>query len=74
MPKALKSEPVAIAGFVNTALALVLAFGVKLSTAQVGQIVATVNAFLALVVRQAVTPQAAPPAPQAPPAAPPPAA
>jgi hypothetical protein len=67
-----KSEPAAIAGAVQAALGLLLAFGVRLSTEQVGAVMAVVAAVLALVVRQSVTPVAS--APQAggqpPPAAP----
>ena len=67
MLKFIQREPVAISGFVSTVLALVLAFGVKVTTGQIGATMAAVNAFLALLVRGAVTP--APPAPPAPPAA-----
>lgn len=54
--KLLKSEPVAFAGLINTVLALLIAFGTHLSTDQVGTIMAVVNAVLAIIVRQSVTP------------------
>jgi hypothetical protein len=64
----IKSEPAAIAGAVQAALGLLLAFGVRLSTEQVGAVMAVVAAVLALAVRQSVTPVAKPAA--APPPAP----
>lgn len=54
--KLLKLEPAVIAGLVSAVLALFIAFGVDLSQEQVGTIMAVVSAVLALVVRQAVTP------------------
>jgi hypothetical protein len=56
MLKFLQSEPVAVSGFVSTVLALVLAFGVHVTTGQIGATLAAVNAFLALLVRGGVTP------------------
>lgn len=49
-------EPAAVLAAVQSALALMLAFGVKLSTEQVGTIVAVTSAILGLVVRSQVTP------------------
>lgn len=51
-----KREPALILGFVQTVLALVLAFGVELDTEQVGAILAVTAAVLAVVTRQQVTP------------------
>lgn len=51
-----KREPALFYGLVNTVLALVLAFGVDLSTEQTGAILAVTSAVLALVTRRAVTP------------------
>lgn len=51
-----KREPALFYGLVNTLLALVLAFGVKLSTEQTGAILAATSAVLALVTRSQVTP------------------
>lgn len=49
-------EPALILGLVQTVLALVLAFGVELSTEQTGTILAVTAAFLAVVTRSKVTP------------------
>lgn len=49
-------EPVLTVGFVQTVLALVLAFGVTLTTTQTAAILAVSAAGLALVTRQRVTP------------------
>lgn len=54
----LKSEPALVAGVVAAVLALVVSFGVHLSTEQVGAIMAVVSAVLAIIVRQKVTPNA----------------
>lgn len=56
----LKSEPAAIAGAIEAVLALVIAFGIKLSVDQVGAIMAVVTAVLAVFVRQSVTPTKGP--------------
>ncbi len=58
--KPLKSEPAAIAGAIEAILALVIAFGIKLSVDQVGAIMAVVTAVLAVLVRQSVTPTKGP--------------
>jgi hypothetical protein len=50
------TEPTLVVGFVQTVLVLLLAFGVDLTTEQVGAILAVVTAGLALVVRHKVTP------------------
>jgi hypothetical protein len=49
-------EPAAVLAAVQSALALMLAFGVRLSTEQVGTIVAVTSAVLGLIVRSQVTP------------------
>lgn len=51
-----KNEPVLISGFIATVLALFLAFGVNLSTDQIGAIMAVVTAGLAIAARMFVTP------------------
>lgn len=51
-----KREPALFYGLVNTILALVLAFGVDLTTEQTGAILAVTSALLALVTRSQVTP------------------
>lgn len=51
-----KREPALFYGLVNTNLALVLAFGVDLTTEQTGAILAVTSALLALVTRSQVTP------------------
>lgn len=53
-------EPALIAGLVNAVLALLITFGMHLTNEQVGAIMAVVNIALALLVRQNVTPTAAP--------------
>lgn len=52
----IKAEPALVAGVLQALLALLLAFGVPLSSEQVGAIVALSAAILAVVVRQRVTP------------------
>jgi len=60
----IKSEPALVAGFIQAALALVIAFGVDVSQEQVGAILAITAAALALAVRSQVTPTVSlPPAP-----------
>lgn len=54
----IKSEPVLVYGLVQALLGLGLAFGLKLSTEQVGAILAVTASALALLVRRAVTPTA----------------
>ena len=49
-------EPAMWYGLVNAAIALLLAFGIKLDEAQIGAILAVVNIILALATRQAVVP------------------
>ena len=49
-------EPALILAFLQTVLALVLAFGLNLSEEQVGAILAASAAFLGLVTRSQVTP------------------
>lgn len=49
-------EPVLVYGLVQTILALVLAFGVDLDTAETGAILAVTAAVLALITRSKVTP------------------
>lgn len=51
-----KREPALFLGLVQTVLALVLAFGVDLSTQQTGAILAVTAAVLALITRSRVTP------------------
>jgi hypothetical protein len=51
-----KREPALILGFVQTVLALALAFGVDLTVEQTGEVLAVSAAFLAVVTRQVVTP------------------
>ena len=48
-------EPAIILGLVNTALALILSFGVSLSADQIGAILAFSSALIALITRQVVT-------------------
>jgi uncharacterized membrane protein YphA (DoxX/SURF4 family) len=52
----IKNEPAVVAGVVQALLGLLLAFGVNLSTEQVGAVMAVTAALLALVVRSQVTP------------------
>lgn len=54
-------EPVLIIGLVNTLLALAVGFGLDLSTEKQALIVAGVNAVLAFVARQQVSPTATTP-------------
>jgi hypothetical protein len=49
-------EPALVLGLVQTVLALLLAFGVDLTTEQVGAVLAVSAALLSLVVRRKVTP------------------
>lgn len=51
----LKSEPVAIAGFISILINLALSFGLQLTQDQVSLINALVVAALAIIVRQNVT-------------------
>jgi hypothetical protein len=51
-------EPALFYGLVNTVLALILAFGVDLSTEQTGAILAATSAVLAVITRSKVTPAA----------------
>lgn len=51
-----KREPALFYGLVNSVLALILAFGVDLSTEQTGAILAVTSAVLAVVTRSKVTP------------------
>jgi hypothetical protein len=53
-------EPAAIAAFVQAILALAVGFGLDLSTEQMGLLMAVVTLGLGLIVRQVVTPIAAP--------------
>jgi hypothetical protein len=50
-----KAEPAAILGALQAILALVIAFGLDLSTGQVGAVLAASAAVLALVTRSQVT-------------------
>jgi uncharacterized membrane protein YphA (DoxX/SURF4 family) len=52
----IKSEPAIVSGVIQALLGLLLAFGVDLSTEQVGAVMAVTAALLALVVRSQVTP------------------
>ena len=54
----IKSEPAVVIGLVQAFLALALAFGLDLSTEQIGAILAVAAAGLSLVVRSRVTPTA----------------
>lgn len=56
MVEKIRNEPALVAGFLQALLALLLAFGVPLSDAQVGSILALSAAALAFVVRRKVTP------------------
>jgi hypothetical protein len=53
-------EPAAIAAFIQAILALGVGFGLSLSTEQMGLLMAVVTIGLGLLVRQVVTPLAAP--------------
>lgn len=52
----MKTEPVLILGAVQTAIALVVSFGLDLTAEQVGAIVAFSAAVLSVVARRKVTP------------------
>lgn len=52
----IRKEPVLVSGFVQAVLGLLLAFGVQLSLAQTGAILAVTAAGLAFVARSQVTP------------------
>lgn len=52
----IRNEPALVSGFVQTILALVVAFGLNLSTEQTAAILAVTAAGLALFVRSKVTP------------------
>jgi uncharacterized membrane protein (UPF0136 family) len=52
----IKSEPALVAGIVQAVVALAVAFGLPLTDAQQGTILALSAAILALFVRQRVTP------------------
>jgi hypothetical protein len=54
----IKREPALVTGFVSSVIALVVAFGLHLSTGQVGAIMAVVGAALAFVTRSKVSPVA----------------
>lgn len=54
----IKQEPALVVGLVQATLALLLAFGVGLSSDQMAAILAVTSAVLALVVRSKVTPVA----------------
>lgn len=51
-----KREPALFYGLVNTVLALILAFGVDLTTEQTGAILAVTSALLAIITRSQVSP------------------
>ena len=53
-----KREPALILGLVGAVIALVIAFGLELSSEQVGGIMAGTSALLAVVTRSQVTPVA----------------
>lgn len=54
MRRLLTAEPALLIGAIQATLALAVAFGLELSAEQVGAIVATTGAVMALVTRQAV--------------------
>jgi hypothetical protein len=54
----IKREPALVAGLVAATIALLAAFGLPLTSEQVGAILALTNAVLALLVRKVVTPLA----------------
>lgn len=66
--KVVRQEPALILGLVQAVIALVLAFGVDLSTEQIGSIMALTAVILAIVTRMLVTPNT----PSSSPAPPPP--
>lgn len=51
-----KNEPVLIQGLIQAILGLLLAFGISLSDAQTGSIMAVVAVILAIIARMFVTP------------------
>lgn len=55
---AIRKEPALVSGFVSAVIALAIAFGLNLSTEQVGAIMALVAAGLAIITRSQVTPNA----------------
>lgn len=57
--KKLRDEPVAVAALVEAVLALIVAFGLELTTAQNLAILGVTGAFLALFARSKVAPVAA---------------
>lgn len=56
MLKIIRQEPALIAGAIGAVVSLVIAFGVHLSSDQVGAISAVVAAVLAVIVRSQVSP------------------
>ena len=56
----LRNEPVAVVTFIGTLLALAVSFGAHLSPAQIGAVIAAVNAGIALVARSKVKPATKP--------------
>lgn len=56
MLKLWAKEPTLVVGLVSTIIALVVAFGIRLTADQVGAIMAVVSALGALAVRSQVTP------------------
>lgn len=52
----IRNEPVLVTGFIQAVLGLLLAFGVDLSTEQVGSVLALSAAMLAFIARGKVTP------------------
>ena len=62
----IRSEPAVVSGFIAAAIALVVAFGLKLSPEQIGAVMALVSAGLAFVTRSQVSPIATSPDPTVP--------
>ena len=62
----LKTEPVALQGMLQTTLALLVTFGLKLSAEQVGALLALTAAVLAVVTRTQVSPVVTGPLPKFP--------
>lgn len=56
MLERIKREPALVAGLVAASLALLAAFGLPLTSEQVGAVLALTNAILALLVRRVVAP------------------
>jgi len=56
----MKTEPAVILGLVGAVIALAVSFGLRLSSEQVGAIMAVVVSLLSIVTRQLVTPVAKP--------------